>query len=268
MADSLEELLKGSPVTGSINDLPGHAAQKSLLMIFIVDISGSMSGERIDRVNEAFRTMVPTLQQIQTEVNDAFELSIAVLTFGTNAQWIVPPTPIMAYFHEDLRADGGGTQYGTMLRELQSKLSRQAYMAHKGKIAAPYIMLMTDGKPLDSDYETVIQELQNNLWYFHAQRYAVLIGRKAINDAKARSAVQAFVSDAREGIVTAEDAQAIVETVSAKTIHTVRLMTRRGGLSAEDGAESRKNQGAGGYKGDEWEFPEGPDAIYGGDFVF
>lgn len=268
MADSLEELLKGSPVTGSISDLPGHAAQKSLLMIFIVDISGSMNGERIDRVNEAFRTMIPTLQQLQTEVNDAFELSIAVLTFGTKAKWIVPPTPIMAYFHEDLLADGGGTQYGTMLRELQSKLSRTEYMAHKGKIAAPYMMLMTDGKPLDADYETVIQELQGNLWYYHAQRYAVLIGRKAINDAKARSAVQAFVTDPKEGIVTAEDAQAIVETVSAKTLHTVRLMTRRGGLTTEDDSERPRDDGKGAYRGDEWEFPEGPDTIYGGDFVF
>ena len=44
-------------------------------------------------------------------------------------------------------------------------------------------------------------------------RYAVLIGKTAINDAKARAAVEAFVSDKKEGIVTAEEAKKIVEVV-------------------------------------------------------
>lgn len=274
MPNNIEELLRGSPLTGSISDMPGRAALKSLLMIFIVDNSGSMSGDRIDKVNDAFRNMVPALQKVQTDVNDAFELSIAVMTFGSTAEWVVSPTPIMEYYHENIDADGGGTDYKRMLEALKEKLTREAFMAHSGKIAAPYIMLMTDGEPNNDHYGTVIDELNKNLWYNQSQRYAVLIGRQAITDRKARAAVESFVTDPSEGIVTAEDAQTIVETVSAKTIHTVRMMTNHAAKAAADSNEVLRNGGNGGNgngngNGNGWNFPEeDADSIYGGPFKF
>jgi uncharacterized protein YegL len=269
MPSNIEELLKGSALTGTISDMPGRAALKSLLMIFIVDNSGSMRGARIDKVNDAFRTMIPALQKVQMEVNNAFELSIAVMTFGSNARWIVTPTRIIDYHHTDIEADGGGTEYGTMLKTLEEKLSHDAFMAYSGKIAAPYIMLMTDGKPNDHHYEDVIDGLKKNLWYSHSQRYAVLIGHQAIYDSDARAAVEAFVSDPSEGIVTAEDAQTIVETVSAKTIHTVRMMTNHAAKPSDIEDEAFKGTTGGDSSSGEWNFPDADsNTIYGGNYVF
>lgn len=282
MPNSFEELLKEQEYLGTMDDMPGAASQKSMLMIFIVDNSASMDGEQMVSLNQAFREMVPVLQKIQMDVNDAFELSIAVLVFGTNAHWKVEPTPILKYAHTNIDANGGGTDYGRALKELQSKLTRQEFMAHTGKIAEPYILLMTDGEPNDHGYESVIEELNRNLWYRHAQRYAVLIGKTAINNEKARTAVEAFVSDKREGIVTAEEAKKIVEVVSAKTIHTIKNMTMHTPHLGEE-QEVRKTVPSGSSVfsdavpqgesenpyGDAWDFDKlDPSSIYGDDYVF
>lgn len=226
MEDVFQEILKGSPLTGNIQELPGQGSQKKLVMVFLVDTSYSMLGSRIDNVNQTFEDMLPKLRQLQSEVADSFEIQIAILTFGSNAQWLVPPTGVYDYVHTPLEVSGA-TNYGKMLRTLSEKLTRSGYMPD-GKAVAPYIMLMTDGAPTDSGYEKVMEELEDNLWYRHAQRYAVLIGEEAINSQKARKAVQAFVKDPAEGILTAADALEISKTVTAQTIHTLHCMTMRG----------------------------------------
>ena len=68
MPNSFEELLKGQEYLGTMGDMPGTASQKSMLMIFIADNSGSMYGERMASLNQAFREMVPVLQKIQPPV--------------------------------------------------------------------------------------------------------------------------------------------------------------------------------------------------------
>ena len=67
MPNSFEELLKGQEYLGTMGDMPGTASQKSMLMIFIADNSGSMYGERMASLNQAFREMVPVLQKIQMD---------------------------------------------------------------------------------------------------------------------------------------------------------------------------------------------------------
>ena len=227
MPNEFGELLKGQEVLGTMDNMSGMTSNKVLHMIFIVDISGSMSGACIRSVNDAFHQMVPELQEIQRKVGDAFELYISILKFGSKASWAVTPTPILNYVHEDIAADGGGTDFKKAFEALGSKLSRSEFMAHHGKIAEPYILFMTDGYPNGDDYQSVLNDLSQNGWYAIAQRYAVLIGEDAINNLDARSAVEMFASDKNEGVVTAKDAVDIVSVVSAKTIHTIKGMTIR-----------------------------------------
>ncbi len=278
MPNSFEEMLKKAGMEGSIRDMPGVACRKKMLVIFIVDNSGSMSGEKMDKVNAAFRKMVPNMRELQQKVNDAFELQIAVLVFDSNASWKVTPTPILKYEHEEIDSYGGGTSYGKALRELKSKLNENEYMKHNGKVAKPYIMLMTDGKPTDKGYEDVITELERNIWYKNAQRYAVLIGKKAVHDADARAAVKAFVSNETEGIITAEEAAEIVQAVSAQTMIALKEMTMRSGGGGLEKRKSdqrqvidKKTEKKTNPYGEEWIFPDAepdPSAVYGDNYVF
>lgn len=284
MSNEFEELLKGQEVLGTMNNMSAKTTNKVLHMIFIVDISGSMAGDCIDNVNDAFHQMVPELQEIQRKVGDAFELYISILKFGSDASWAVTPTPILNYVHNDIDAEATGTDFKNAFEALKSKLTRNEFMEHQGKIAEPYIMFMTDGYPNSNDYQSVLDELSENLWYTKSQRYAVLIGEDAISSASARNAVKQFASDEKEGIVTAKDAIDIVSVVSAKTIHTIKGMTIR---TPNYGDEVRKesiytppfnsvnaspasgqSSGAPGNPfGDKWESAD-PQHLYGGNFKF
>ena len=214
--------------TPQMGDLSTKGTGKLLNIIFVVDISGSMRFDhRIEAVNEAFTRMIPSLRKIQMDSMSEFELKISIMTFDQNARWLVAPTPIMEYNHEDIVCSEYVTFFSDAFKKLGEKLTRQEFMAHTGKIAQPYIMLMTDGEPTpDDNYQPALDELLRNGWFKASQRFAVLIGSDAINSQEARNAVAQFVTNPTEGIINAADATEIAAEVQAKTIHTVLIATK------------------------------------------
>lgn len=214
--------------TTQMGNIPAKSTQKQLNIIFVVDISGSMRFDgKIEAVNEAFTQMVPALRQVQLDCMSEFELKIAIMTFEQTAQWIVSPTPILEYTHEEIACSQWVTYFSQAFHTLGEKLTSREYMAHTGKIAQPYIMFMTDGEPTEDDnYNPELDKLLENGWFVNAQRFAVLIGPDTINSDSARKAVERFVSNPKEGIINAADAAAIAAEVQAKTLHTVVNMTK------------------------------------------
>ena len=223
-----DDFMSNEIYTPQIGGMQTKGTAKLLNIFFVVDVSGSMRAEgRIYAVNEAFTQMIPSLRQIQIDCMSEFEIRIAILTFDQTARWIVPPTPIMEYNHENIVCSEWVTFFSEAFKALGEKLTRKAYMAHSGKIAAPYIMFMTDGEPTpDDDYQPELDRLLGNGWFKASQRFAVLIGRDTINSPAARSAVSKFVTSEAEGIINAADAAAIAAEVQARTIHTVVNMTK------------------------------------------
>ena len=101
--------------------------------------------------------------------------------------------------------------------------------------------------------------LLENGWFINSQRFAVLIGKDAINSTSARNAVSKFVSNPEEGIINAADAATIAAEVQAKTIHTIQIATKHGVPTTGDGFD---NDGVGVNSGD-----SGDDFGEFGDFV-
>lgn len=247
--------------TGQIGDQTTSGTQKLLNLFFIVDISGSMRFHgRIEAVNEAFEQMIPELQKLQKESQSEFELRIAIMTFDQHARWIVDPTPILEYHHEEIQCSQWVTYFSAAFRTLGEKLSRSEYMAHQGKVAQPYIMLLTDGEPTkDDDYQPELDKLLENSWFTQSQRFAVLIGEDTINSPAAREAVGKFVTNPGEGIINAADAVAIAAEVQAKTIHTVVNMTKH--QVAPDSPDPEIPGGTfpdddGGWPEPDWDWPD------------
>ena len=243
MSDNMKEIY-----TPDIGSLITQGTGKLLNIIFIVDVSGSMNSEgRIDAVNEAFTQMIPALRQIQMDCMSEFELKISIMTFDQEARWIVNPTPIMEYNHNDIACSQWVTFFSNAFRKLGEKLTRKEFMAHTGKIAEPYIMFMTDGEPTPDDkYEAELDALLENGWFVNSQRFAVLIGKDAIHSSSARSAVSRFVSNPAEGIINAADATTIAAEVQAKTIHTVNILTKHDPFGGDSQAEDSENNGGDG----------------------
>ena len=61
--------------------------RRTMTLFFLVDTSGSMSGDKIGAVNEAIREVIPEIKDISSENADA-QIKIVVLEFSSGARWL------------------------------------------------------------------------------------------------------------------------------------------------------------------------------------
>ena len=62
-------------------------AKQELNLIFVIDNSGSMEGEKLGAVNNAIRDVMAIMPEIQEDSADAL-IKISALKFSDNASWI------------------------------------------------------------------------------------------------------------------------------------------------------------------------------------
>src|SRR4051794_14222018 len=87
---------------------PGESAtgRHVLHVVFVVDASGSMAGERMGSLNWAARAVVPAMQMVAAE-NPKVDLLVRVCRFSDGVDWPVPaPTPVERFVWTNLAAGG------------------------------------------------------------------------------------------------------------------------------------------------------------------
>ena len=161
-----------------MGNLPGKA-QKQLLVVPIIDCSGSMTANgNIGRVNEAMREVAPQLVEIEND--NSVEILLAPIAFSNGARWIglAPgnePVRPANFAWSDLAASGG-TDLGAAYDLLRTKLTRREnggwLDGRKG--LRPILLLISDGEPNDC-WEVSLNELSKRGWYKHAMRYAIAV---------------------------------------------------------------------------------------------
>ena len=159
-------------------DKVGDAAKRVITLFFMVDVSGSMSGEKIGTVNSTMYGMLPAIRDISMKNTDTL-IKIAVLTFSSETRWMTQedlkiPTDVMDFMWEDLNALGI-TVFGKACLELNNKLSHNEFMGDIPGSCAPVIILLSDGEPVD-EYYADLAGLQRNDWYRNATKAAIAIG--------------------------------------------------------------------------------------------
>lgn len=146
----------------AIYDVEG-VARKSMVMFFLIDASGSMTGKNIAAVNDAMREVIPDIKDISDNNADA-NIKLAVMSFSSGTNWETPePVELDSYHWSDLSA-GGVTDMGEAFKELSSKLDRNAFLQDPIGVKAPVIIMLSDGEPTD-DYKSGLRELQQNKWF-------------------------------------------------------------------------------------------------------
>lgn len=151
--------------------------RRTMVLFFLVDTSGSMSGSKIGAVNAAIEEVLPELKDISESNADA-QIKIAALAFSTGANWIYN-TPIEAEnFRWNYLDAKGVTDLGEACMQLNEKLSRNAFMSDATGSFAPAIFLMSDGEPTDN-YQYGLTKLKENNWFKKAIKVAVAIGDDA-----------------------------------------------------------------------------------------
>ena len=231
-------------MTPNFNSFKTTGNAKLLVVIFVVDCSQTMAGERIQAVNAALREVKSTLQEIK--VDNGLDLKIAIMSFTSNARWDLKLTDIDEVTLENLSTRPGLTEYGTAFHELNKVLCKEEYMKHTGKIAPPAIMFLTDGEPTD-DYQADLEDLLKNGWFANASRSAVLLG-DAIHNDKARNAVSRFVEDPDNDIVAADNSTVIMHKIKIATMHTVAgapISKRNDSRDTDSTAKDRDVKGSG-----------------------
>ncbi len=203
--------------TPDIGKLKTVGTSKLMVVIFVVDCSRTMEGERINSVNSALQELRFTLEQMKKD-ND-LDLRIAILSFASSAKWELNLTPVEEVNIETIRTRPGLTEYGMVFHELNKVLTADGFMKYTGKVAPPAIMFLTDGEPED-DYQPDLDELMKNPWFVNASRSAVLIG-DANADGAAREALGRFVVDPKKDIVGTDDSTVIIQKINQATMHVV-----------------------------------------------
>jgi len=162
----------------SLNDAVEAIPRKSIVLFFLIDTSGSMSGSKIGAVNAAIEEVIPELRDISASNADA-EVKIAALEFSDNAEWITGEGPVpVDNFHWRYVDACGNTAMGSAFKKLNEKLSTKGYMKEAFGSYAPVVFLLSDGEPTD-DFAGGLAELKQNKWFNAAIKVAVAIGDDA-----------------------------------------------------------------------------------------
>ena len=159
-----------------------YIPRRVMTLFLLIDSSGSMSiNGNMGKVNGAIEEMIPLLRDISDEQSDA-EIKLAVLEFSSGCKWATGNAGAVSLddFDWNDMVAGGLTDMGAAFRELESKLSRNAFMNNAAGNYAPVIILLSDGEPTD-DYQSGLKVLQHNNRFRHAVRIAVSVENSADN---------------------------------------------------------------------------------------
>ena len=158
------------------NSLNEGIRKQELNLLFIIDNSGSMEGEKIGAVNNAIRDVMIIMPEIQEDTSDA-EIKISALTFSENCKWVYnEPKSVEEFKWKDISTEGG-TDYSKAYDELAKFLCKKENGGHMPDIGgvAPIIILMSDGMPTSPDWEKHLEHLKKKGWFKVALKYALAI---------------------------------------------------------------------------------------------
>jgi len=158
-----------------MSDLPGGAiSNRPLRFYWLLDVSGSMAGQKIGELNHAIRESLPAMKTSADE-NPHAAVEVRAMTFSTSYRWVTPkPVPLANFTWTDVSVSGI-TDMGAALKGMAGELSVNN-MPERG--LPPVLVLVSDGQPTD-DFETGLKALLAEPWGKRAVRIAIGIGRDA-----------------------------------------------------------------------------------------
>ena len=205
-------------------------ARKVLPIIYVIDTSGSMSGEKIASVNEAMHETIEVLKEVSDKNPDA-QVKIAALSFSSGAEWVTNKNGLEDmedFFWNDIQA-GGVTDLGAALDELDKKLSRNAFLVSDTGFCIPVIIFMSDGAPTD-DWERSLTKIKDgNKWYKNATKIAIAVGEDADKD------VLAKVVGNIEAVITVTDVELLKKLIKVASV-TSSMVNSKSRTTADDNA--------------------------------
>ena len=204
-------------------------ARRKMVLYLLLDVSGSMNGQKVAAVNEVVKDCVPFIGEFSASNPDA-EIYVNVLFFADDSWWLYPaPIPADQFAWKDVGASGG-TDLGSACRELGRHLHRSADLGNPAGAFVPAVILISDGQPnegWETDFE---QHLMTNRWFLASLKRAVAIGNDAVIDPLAK------FTGSRERVVTVHNVDALKEVLrlTTKGLSTIGATSSLTGSGTKD----------------------------------
>lgn len=199
-------------------DVTQFAASKAkpLPIILLLDESGSMSGDKINKLNEAVRKMLGSFKKEETQ---ASEFLVSIIGFGgmdngdgTGARIISPPTSATQLQFDGVSASGmtplgGALKLAKAIVEDKEQTPSRAYR--------PLVVLVTDGYPNDSWEQPFIDFVEYGR-SAKCDRMALAVGGDTD-----MSMLKRFVAGTGHDVFTTDQADGIVKFFKFVTMSVV-----------------------------------------------
>ena len=216
----------------SLYDDVVEVPRRTMVLFFLVDTSGSMYGTKIGTVNTAIEEIIPELKDLSENNADA-EVKIATLAFSTGAKWINSQPISAENFKWDHLEAMGSTDLGEACKQLNEKLSKNAFMSEATGSFAPAIFLLSDGDPTDN-YKYGLDKLKENNWYKKAIKVAIAIGDDVNKDV-----LEEFTGN-KEAVITVHTPEILKKWIQFVSVRASEIGSKS--ASAGVGAVSKQEE--------------------------
>jgi len=198
---------------------------KPLPVYLLLDVSGSMSGSKIDNLNLAVSQMLRAFAE--EEKNESL-ITVAVITFGGSAQVAFPPKPASEVVKwTDLQA-AGLTPLGAALTIAKDMIEDKTVTPSRAY--RPVAILVSDGQPND-EWEAPLNAFVKEGRSTKCDRLAMAIGSDADEDVLSR-----FLEGTPHQVAYAENAPKLHEFFKRLTMSvTMRCRSTNPNQVPDDG---------------------------------
>jgi uncharacterized protein YegL len=188
---------------------------KPLPVVLLLDVSSSMSGDKIENLNKAVEDMLDTFAQ---EEKMETEILVSVITFGNQVELQVPYTKASQVQWQGLQANGM-TPMGTALKMAKAMIEDKE--TTPSRAYRPTVVLVSDGQPNDS-WERPLEDFISEGRSSKCDRMAMAIGRDADE-----TVLKRFIDGTPHDLFYAENAGQLHEFFQRVTMSvTMRTQSR------------------------------------------
>ena len=145
---------------------------RALPVFLLLDCSGSMSGEKIETLNNA---VVDMINDFKSEHLSEVNIQMCIVTFGDKATLHTDLCSVNRIEYQPLSA-GGMTPLGSALTILQNIIDDKEKVSSKGY--RPSVILVSDGRPNDA-WEKPLETFLTSKRTSKCERWALGIGQDA-----------------------------------------------------------------------------------------
>ena len=212
--------------------------KQELNLLFVIDSSGSMNGEKLGAVNNAIRDVMAIMPEIQEDTGDV-NIKISALTFSDEASWVYPEPKSVSEFKWKDVSSAGGTDLSKAYDEMAKYLCKKSNGGQMPEIGgvAPIIILMTDGMPTSHDCQEHLDSLKKKGWFKAALRYALAI---SIDTDEAMDVLNKFTGNP-ETVLKIYTAEALRKVIKVIAVTASKVKSNSSSAQAGNGVAASNN---------------------------